>query len=867
VEIIVTHENADFDAAAALLAAARLHPGAIPLLPERCNQNVARFVALYQNGLPFQSWRDVKLGDITRMIVVDTQRVPQIKGLRAKLPTLVIDHHPLTRELQTHQQFTGETLGAMTTLLVEQIREQQLALTPLEATLLALGIYEDTGSLSHGGTTTRDLLAAAWLVEQQAALDTVRRFLSPPMNEEQQQLYELLMTHAEQRTIEGHSIIVSAARTERYVPEISTVAHRLRDLMDAVGLFIVVEMPNSTQLVARSTDDAVDAGAIARRFGGGGHTRAAAATIHDHTLESSVALIWDALRENIRPVTRVADLMSYGVQTVGAEQPLARVVQRLRRIGHEGYPVVQAGALVGLLTRRDVDRALEHDLGHLPVREVMLAGVIAVHPGDSVFTLEQRIVESGWGQIPVLDEGEQLIGIVTRTDLIKHWARIHPVGTAPEPRLSAEQIESVLGSAVTRLIRAIVEEAQQHNLKLYLVGGVVRDLLLKRPNYDIDFVVEGSAITLAEYLEARYGGRTSAFVPFGTAKWKPDAASAASLDADLAHLPDHIDFASARNEFYEHPTALPTVYNSSIKLDLGRRDFTINTLAVQLSPAAAYGRILDYYGGLHDLDAKLIRALHSLSFVDDPTRILRAVRFEQRLGFHIEARTAELINTAEPMLGRITGERLRNELNLLLNEDEPEYGLMNLERRGVLRAIHPAFTLDRQIITMFRAARAELPWTPEQVTHQELYWHLIAAQIAPAQLADWCARLLFSKTLTLSFESLARRHDLIVPALRPSAVVAALTGCGEAALLACWLLSEDKAVKTYIRRHWLEWRHIQPITNGHTLRARGLTPGPCYALILARLRQARLDDEVTSDADEVRLLESLIAEGICDDRA
>ncbi|MBL8161436.1 MAG: CBS domain-containing protein, partial [Anaerolineae bacterium] len=863
---IVTHENADFDAAAALLAAARLHPGAVPLLPERSTQNVQRFVALYQNGLPFQSWRDVKPGDVTRMIVVDTQRVPQIKGLRAKLPTLIIDHHPLTRELQAHQQFSGETTGAMTTLLVEQIREQHLALTPLEATLLALGIYEDTGSLSHGSTTTRDLLAAAWLLEQKAALDTVRRFLSPPMNEEQQQLYERLMIQAEQRTIEGHSIIVSAARVDHYVAEISTVAHRLRDLMDAVGLFIVVEMPSSTQLVARSTDDAVDAGAIARRFGGGGHTRAAAATIHNQTLEASVALIWEGLYEIIRPVTRVADLMSYGVQTVSAEQPLARVVQRLRRIGHEGYPVVQGGALVGLLTRRDVDRALEHGLGHLPVREVMLASVTAVHPSDSVFTLEQRIVESGWGQVPVLDESEQLIGIVTRTDLIKHWARIHPVGVAAEPRLNAEQIETVLGGAVTRLIRAIVEEAQQHNLKLYLVGGVVRDLLLKRPNYDIDFVVEGSAITLAEYLEARYGGSTSAFVPFGTAKWKPDGASASALGVGAALLPDHIDFASARNEFYEHPTALPTVYNSSIKLDLGRRDFTINTLAVQLSPAAAYGRILDYYGGLHDLDSKLIRALHSLSFVDDPTRILRAVRFEQRLGFQIEARTAELINTAEPMLGRITGERLRNEFGLLLNEEEPEYGLMNLERRGVLRAIHAAFELDRQIVTLFRAARAELPWTPEHITREDLYWHLIAGQIAPAQLADWCERLLFSKSLTLSFANLAKRHDLSAPEMRPSAVVDTLAGCGEAALLASWLLSDDDAVKTRIRRYWLEWRHIHPVTNGHTLRARGLTPGPCYALILARLRQARLDGDVTSDVDEAGLLESMIAEGICDDR-
>src|SRR5262249_31707917 len=155
---------------------------------------------------------------------------------------------------------------------------------------------------------------------------------------------------------------------------------------------------------------------------------------------------------------------------------------------------------------------------------------------------------------------------------------------------------------------------------------------------------------------------------------------------------DHIDFAMARSEFYEYPTALPTVSSGTIEQDLHRRDFTINTLAVQVSPT--FGRVLDFYGGLSDLQAGLIRVLHDLSFEDDPTRILRAARFETRLGFQIEPHTAELIQTALPMLRRITGERVRNELLLLLREKQPERGLLALQSRGGLEAIHPAFKLD-----------------------------------------------------------------------------------------------------------------------------------------------------------------------------
>lgn len=872
--LILSHENADFDAVASMLAAHKLYPDGVPVLSERLNRNVAGFIALYQNGLPFVAREDYRPGRIRLITLVDARRPPQLRGVKPTTPLRIIDHHPLSDELADHESFTGEVVGANTTLLVEELQRKNIMLTTLEATLLALGIYEDTGSLLYDKTTPRDVRAAAWLLEQDASLDTVRKFLEPPLNDEQQTLLETLIAAAESRVIQGYMVTVASAKIDRYLSEISAVAHRLREMLDPAALFVIVEMPGAIHMVCRSTDDAIDAGEIARAFDGGGHERAAAATLHGITREEAAKKLWDLVSTHIRvapSVPRVSDLMSLGIRTIDANARLSDLVSRLRRIGHEGFPVVENGQIVGLLTRRDADRALEHNLGSVRVREIMNGGNITVTPDDTVLTLQQRMVESGWGQIPVVNNSGKPIGIVTRTDLIKHWARTHPTVPAPPPeQVSDEQIDSVLGASAGRLIRAVAEHAQTSGTGVFMVGGVVRDLLLGRKNLDIDFVIEGDAISFADSLCARYGGSISSFRPFGTAKWRLGDGAAQALELPSGSLPDHIDFATARNEFYEHPTALPTVYSGSIKLDLGRRDFTLNTLAVQLSPKALKGQIIDYYGGLRDLRSGLIRALHSLSFVDDPTRILRAVRFERRLGFTIEPRTAELIHTALPMLGRITGERVRNELTLMLRERDPAQTLLLLQARGILSAIHPALVVHETIISQFERANTSEPFVPvKDITH--LYWHIIATHIAPESLVDVLERLRFSKpqieAMVKAVRLLRQAQTLEDSALQPSVIVERLDGIPDLALLTVGIVFENLFVQNRIRQYATEWRYVRVATDGHTLHQMGLKPGPCYGRLLHRLRAARLDGEVKDDGEETALLHRLVEEGICNDSA
>jgi len=864
VRLILTHNNADFDAVAALLAAYKLYPDAVPVLPVKLNQNVYEFLSLYRNGLPFVRWDAMPTEKIDHIILVDTQKYPDIKNLNRTTPVTIIDHHPMKEDVAEHITYEGEEVGAATTLLVESIQRAQppITVTSLEATLLALGIYSDTGGLTYGTTTPRDIRAAGWLLEQNAVLDTVRRFVAPPMNDKQLDLFDVLLEKAETRSVHGHEVAVCVVEHDVYVDQINTVTHRLRNMLDPDAIFVLVAMPKRTQLVCRSRADAIDVSVVAGHFGGGGHARAAAANIRHHKFDELHDALWHVIYQSVKPPTLIADLMSYGVQTVEADEKIEDVIVQMRRIGHEGYPVVKHGQVIGLLTRRDADRALEHGLEGVRVKDVMISGAVTLTPDASVIDLEQAIVNSGWGQIPVVHHTGKLIGIVTRTDLIKHWAKVHPATLPEDTHISPQQIENVAGSGIARLVEFVADYAAQQNMSSYIVGGIVRDLLLQRPNYDVDFVVEGDAIKLAESLCAMAGGDVKSFVPFGTAKWRLDSETVSIPGADVDSLPDHVDFATARNEFYNHPTALPSVYGSSIKLDLHRRDFTINTLAIQISPRAAAYRLQDFYGGLNDLNTGIIRVLHSLSFIDDPTRILRAVRFSQRLGFEIEPRTAELIETSLPMLRRITGERLQNELTLLLKEDVPEKGILDLNQRGVFPHIHPAFSVNPERITQYfpriRAPQGDWPVQCDDLV--ELYWHLLLMDVDVAQFDSLRERLLLGKRgdSYKSAASLIQHPGILLDSEhRPSEITHVLREHPELALLSMWLVLEAPA-KDYIHDYLVEWRYVTIATDGHTLREMGIPPGPQYKNILQRLLDAKLDREISSPADEYAMLQQLV---------
>ncbi|MDZ7843668.1 MAG: CBS domain-containing protein [Anaerolineales bacterium] len=873
-DIILTHERTDFDGLASLLGAHLLDKSLIPVLPRKLNRNVEAFLVLYGIELPFVDPRDLEDGPIDSVCLVDTQGLTSIRGMTADTEIKVIDHHKIKPDVPGDWETTIKETGATTTIFVEVIQEQGIPLTPIQATLLLLGIYEDTGSLTYTRTTPADIFAAGYLLEYGASLSIVADYINHPLSLEQQKLYEELRANAESRIIHGHVVIIAQADARDLDEELSTLAHKLRDLLDPDAIFLLLTTSGGVQVIARSTDDHIDVSAVLSTFeGGGGHPRAAAAMIKDGDPGDIYRRLDQALPDYVQPAVTAKKLMSREPQTLSPDTPVKEAADLMVKYGYEGYPVVDEGEIVGLLTRRAVDRAQAHGL-NLTASQLMEAGNVRVFPSDSLEHIQNVMTETGWGQIPVVTpRSKKIVGIVTRTDLLKILAPSKPT---PGRQNLAPRLENKLSPGRLVLLSRVADLAHQQGDALYIVGGFVRDLLLDYPSLDFDLVVEGDAIALAESLQKQFGGRINSHERFGTAKWFVGSDTLQQLEIPEGEREDFLstlDFISARTEFYTHPTALPTVERGSIKLDLHRRDFTINTLALRLD-GHHYGELYDYWGGLSDLKAETIRVLHSLSFVDDPTRILRAVRYEQRYEFEIESRTQELMLQAKGMLNRVSGDRLRHELDRIFEEDRAPEMMRRLQDLTILAAIHPGLTWDERLDHLFQTLPDKQPHREWQIPaevgsftlHQALLYLMWLKRVDQVEKA--ADRLKLPREIARSVREAAELHQELerLADLPPSAAADYLERISNLAVYAVYLDLERPDLKRTLSRYLSSWQHVQPRTTGIDLRDRGLPPGPRYSEILSILKNAWLDGKISTAKEEGELLDALISQNEGEER-
>lgn len=867
-DIILTHERTDFDGLASLLGAYLLDRNLTPVLPRQLNRNVEAFLTLYGVELPFVDPRDLPGDPINSVCLVDTQSMTSIKGMVKKLAVQVVDHHPLRGDIPADWEINIRETGACTTVFVEAVQERDIHLTPIEATLLLLGIYEDTGSLTYTRTTAEDIFAAGILVERGASLAIVADYINHPLSLEQQKVYEDLRANSESLIIHGHSLILAQADSSNLEEELSSVAHKLRDLLDPDALFILLTTGGGVQIIARSTDDHIDVSEVLSSFeGGGGHPRAAAALINDVKLDKIYKDLTSILPQYVKPAIRARDIMSKDPQTLTPDTPISDAAELMVRYGYEGYPVLKDGEIVGLLNRRAVDRAMAHELD-VTAESIMEAGNVRVFPADSIEHIQDVMMESGWGQIPVVSSrSKKIVGIITRTDLIKILAPHRPT---PGRQNLSSKLAATLPEVRLELLNKIAEVAAHHNTALYIVGGFVRDLLLDYPSQDFDLVVEGDAIALADAVQKEYGGRVTSHTRFGTAKWFIDKEQLTILGSTKKlkeSLPDTLDFISARTEFYTHPTALPSVQRGSIKLDLHRRDFTINTLALRLD-SHHYGELYDYWGGLSDIKSKQVKILHSLSFIDDPTRILRAVRYEQRYGFQLDNRTRDLLIEAKELLKRVSGDRIRHELDRIFEEDKAAEMMDRLNDLTILKAIHPNLIWDESLQGLVDCLPGKEPpqeWNVERdssglnINHSLCYTILL---MRSPEVKKICKRLRLVRALSdmilQAAELRGRLKELY--SSPPSMVTRDLDRISNLAIYAVYLDSNEPKHKGILSRYLSSWQYIESNITGKDLQKSGLAPGPLFSEILTEIRSAWLDGEINSKKEEKALLARLLDE-------
>jgi tRNA nucleotidyltransferase (CCA-adding enzyme) len=875
--IILTHEQTDFDGIASLLGVHLLDEIAIPVLPRRMNRNVRAFVTIYGADLPFIDPRDIGDQPIEFVYLVDTQSLISVKGMHEGTQIHVIDHHPLRTDLPPDWNVKHVETGANTTVLIEEICERDIHLSIVEATLLLLGIYEDTGSLTYTRTTSRDIRAAASMLEQGANLSIVNDYLNHPLSIQQQAIYDQLRTSAENHIIHGHNVLVAPGEALEMDEELSTIAHKLRDLIDPDVIILLMNIRGGVQLIARSTSDDIDVASIAEHFGGGGHPRAAAALIKTEDRASIYSELIRILPEYIRPAVTVSEIMSRTPQLLEPDTTVQEVARQMQRYGYEGYPVVREGEIIGLVTRRAVDRALSHKL-NLTAVSLMDAGNVSISPEASIESLQTLMTNTGWGQVPVVDPGNgEIVGIVTRTDLLETLA---PPSAQNEKRNLADKLENTLPPERLALLKEIAKIAQEQHVALYIVGGFVRDLLLGYPSLDFDLVVEGDAITLARVVSKRLGGRITTHKQFGTAKWFLEKTTSsnqlAAFPTQSAEkiaepgprddpFPTSLDFITARREFYPHPTALPTVESGSIKLDLHRRDFTINTLALRLD-GHHYGNLHDYWGGYNDIRQGMVRVLHSLSFVDDPTRMLRAVRYEQRYRFQIGRRTLQLLLEARPLLSRVSGDRIRHELDNIIKEDRVIQMMARLHDLKLLETIHPDLGWDNWIQEKFTAIETPSSrWNIEPNVKGIPIKRIIAytlwlIRVPWSRTKKIVSRLRFPRTLKEIIQDACQLMEELprLQKFRPSELAFRLERVPDITVYVLYLATDNASLREALFSYCTQWKDMKSNISGHDLTARNLPPGPYYKEILNQLRAGWIDGIIKTPDQESDLLNDLI---------
>ncbi|MBZ0221302.1 MAG: CBS domain-containing protein [Candidatus Methylomirabilis sp.] len=866
-EVITSHVNADFDAFASMVAAKRLYPDALLAFPGSVEKPLRD--ALKTLPLPTEVSRikDIDIGGIRRLILVDVSSPLRIGPFvqaaeRPGTDVHIYDHHPASPGDLSGSVEVRRPFGSNTTLLAHVLRERGIAPTPEEATIMMAGIYEDTGFLSYPSTTKEDYEAASFLLSSGADLKTVSDLLRKELTPEEVSLLNEFLQSQARYSVGGVEVVVAEAYLEKYKGDIAVLAHKLRDIENMECLFLLVDSEDRVHVIARSRNPRADAGRILKALGGGGHPNAASATLKGATLVQAREMLLEAIRANIVPARTAGDIMSFPPITLSPRTALKDAMEVMRRYGINAAPVVRNGTVQGVITRQVVDKAVYHGLGAAPVKDYMTTEVDWVGHDASIESIREKVVGHGQRLLPVLKD-KKVVGVITRTDLIKllqeelraardETKKVRVVSGLMKERLPAWAMD---------LLKEAGEVAEARGFKAYVVGGFVRDLIMRRENLDIDIVIEGgNGIVFAEDLARRRGASVRPHHRFKTA---------VLVFRDGYKL----DVATARLEYYERPGALPTVEQSSLKLDLYRRDFIMNTLSVALNPGR-FGELIDFFGAQKDLKERTIRVLHNLSFVEDPTRMLRAVRFAEKFDFSIGKHTQNLIKNSVKLDGfrTVSGPRIAEELKSILEEETSGKALKRLSDLGLLKLIHPSIAWDRESERLFRRGKEALAWyellyEKDRVESWLVLFLALTDRLKDGELSALVARLGISGKKRL--DVLGRREEAR-KALGKIQAGAARKGSDIYELLSplpleLVLYLMAKAGKEPARKalsvHITTLRHIRPELRGGDLKRLGVAEGPLMGDILRALLKKRIDGETATREDEERIVKSFIKKG------
>ena len=865
-QVITTHLNADFDSLASMVAARKLYPEACLVLSGSAEKAVHEYLKSHTHICELTKLKSIDVETVDRLIVVDTQEPDRIGAFKALVgkpgkEIHVYDHHlDSIREVRFDKEVIRKR-GAATTILVELLEQSNIVLSPEECTLMTLGIYQDTHGLLSPSTTPEDFSAVSRLVAMGADLNQVVDTIHPRLNQDQLNVMNDLIRNLENLNINGVEIALATATVDYYVEDLAHVVSKLLSLENLEALFALIRLGSMVVLICRSRTSEVSAVEVARSFGGGGHVHAASARIQAQTLVQARESLLKILNEKVAPLSLVKDVMHFPVISANPQDSLQSVENTLTRFNLNSLPIVEENKPVGLITRQIVEKAIHHQMGSDKTEEFMIREFSVTTPESYFNTIIPMVIEEKQKLIPVVGpENGELLGVVSRGDLLREMQRdrlrqgegaVSQVGFLGKNKFIKSLMKDRLDKKLLQQLETIAEIGDRAEMSVYVVGGFARDLLLGISNQDLDLVIEGDGIDFAQMLAEVLSARVKSHVKFGTS---------------VVILPDEsrVDVATARLEYYTHPAALPTVEKSSIKADLFRRDFSINSLAILLNGKNRFC-LIDYFNSERDLKEGVIRVLHNLSFIEDPSRLFRAIRFEQRFSFRMGKQTESFMKNAikRKLVDQLSSSRLLNELVNIFKEKEALKCIRRMSDFHLLQFISSGFSERRENFEALERVDEVLAWAkmlplPKE---PEVWFVYFLGLLCPLSEEEFKAALIrlhppqrLRNRLQLDREAVLNTRRSLESAkdFSPGEIFDIFSQCTPEAVVYLLSVAGNERVNKFATLYFTQYHQQACLElDGKDLNSLGVQPGPLYQEIFRSLREARLNGLVNSKEDEL----------------
>jgi len=841
-EVIICHIYADLDALSSMVMARKLYPNAKLCFPGNVGKSVKAFVNLYQDYLNVEKAKDIDYKKVKKLIIVDTakkDRIGHFENYLDKIEEIVIfDHHKPSDKDIPNSKLIRSKCGSNTTNVLKEIfrKNENAKFERYEATLALLGIYEDTGSFTFEETTVDDFEMAKRMLEFDGQIKLVSEYVTKDIGEEQLETFINLIKKGEVLEFSLERCFITLYETKEFVSGVDEIINKIKDIESCNSCFIVIGNHNKFNIIARTSSKNINLIEILEEYNWQGHENVASVVIKNQNMRAVYNRLKERIIKEIQVGKLAKDIMSSPVKVVTELSSIKNAYKLMNRWGYTGLPIVNGeNEIIGLISRRDVDKAMGHGFSNAPLKSYMNKNLILVKPESSLDEVKKIIVENGLGIVPVVEE-RKILGIITREDMLRYlYVRTVMADEEFQEKQKAFKLNLLnkIPHNLEKLLHRIEKVSKKRQEKAYLVGGIVRDLILGIENKDIDIVVEGDGISFARDLNEELNGiKVSAHEEFKTA--------VVTVDKDLK-----IDVASARIEYYEFPTSLPSVESGNVKEDMYRRDFTINSLALEID-YENFGKLIDYYNGYSDIKNKKIRILHNLSFIEDPTRIIRAFRFASRYNFELEEDTEKFLiaSIEEGFLNKISWPRVKAELKILLKDKNTKKALEFLVKYGVLEKIHPKAVFNEEIEENLKRIEKYSELIKEHEIENWLMNFLILLENLEIKELDLVFnKFSFSREFISNYHYGIKKREEIVKELdsevKNSSIYKTL-GELKVEILILILIQhpelEDKVLK------YLELKDEKPKVMGRDLIKLGLNPSPKFKNMLKNLYYLQLDN-------------------------